>query len=94
VITAIFFSYSNLPFFTHCTPANVSDDAGLIEILTLNIAYFQSEPVATPKITIMLDHAYHPEHLIEALKYKSNSQPSNLISATLIKKISKNPIGG
>jgi hypothetical protein len=28
------------PFFTHCTPANLSDDAGLVEMLTLNIDYF------------------------------------------------------
>ncbi|OYD88651.1 hypothetical protein CDG77_22590 [Nostoc sp. 'Peltigera membranacea cyanobiont' 213] len=42
----------------------------------------------------MLDHAYHLEHLTEALKYKSNSQPSKLISAVLIKKISKIPHGG
>jgi transposase len=56
------------PFFTHCTTANVSDDTGLIEMLTLNIAYFQSKPLAIPKITILLDHGYHPEHLTEALE--------------------------
>jgi hypothetical protein len=33
------------PFFTHCTKANVSDDAGLIEMLTENIDYFKSKPV-------------------------------------------------
>ena len=54
------------PFFTHCTPANVSDDAGLIEMLTLNIDYFKSKPVNIPKITILLDHGYHVDHLIEA----------------------------
>lgn len=27
------------PFFAHCTPANVSDDKGLIKLLTLNIDY-------------------------------------------------------
>ncbi|MBW4490989.1 MAG: transposase [Trichocoleus desertorum ATA4-8-CV12] len=56
------------PFFTHCTPANVSDDAGLIEMLSLNIAYFKSKPVNIPKITILLDHGYHVEHLIEELE--------------------------
>ena len=56
------------PFFTHCTPANVSDDAGLIEILTLNIDYFRSKPVNIPKITILLDHGYHPNKLKEALE--------------------------
>ncbi len=56
------------PFFTHCTPADVSDDAGLIEMLTLNIDYFKSKPVNIPKITILLDHGYHPEHLITELE--------------------------
>lgn len=56
------------PFFTHCTPANVSDDAGLIEMLKLNIAYFKSKPVNIPKITILLDHGYHIDALIESLE--------------------------
>lgn len=56
------------PFFTHCTKANVSDDAGLIEMLTENIDYFKSKPVNIPKITILLDHGYHPEHLREKLE--------------------------
>ncbi|MGH3612513.1 MAG: transposase [Pseudonocardia sp.] len=55
------------PFFTHCTPANVSDDAGLIEMLTHHIDYFHSKPVNIPKITILLDHGYHPEHLTQEL---------------------------
>jgi len=29
------------PFFAHCTPANLSDDQGLIELLTLGIDYFK-----------------------------------------------------
>jgi transposase len=56
------------PFFTHCTQANLSDDAGLIEMLTLNIDYFRRKPVNIPKITILLDHGYHPEHLKQELK--------------------------
>lgn len=56
------------PFFTHCTCANVSDDAGLIEMLSLNIHYFQSKPVNIPKITILLDHGYHIDHLIAELE--------------------------
>jgi hypothetical protein len=56
------------PFFTHCTPANVSDDAGLLEMLILNIDYFKSKPVNIPKITILLDHGYHIEHLIAQLE--------------------------
>ena len=56
------------PFFTHCTKASVSDDAGLIEMLSDNIDYFKSKPVNIPKITILLDHGYHPEKIIEELK--------------------------
>lgn len=55
------------PFFTHCTPANVSDDAGLIEMLKQNIGYFQSKPVNIPKLTILLDHGYHLEYLTQEL---------------------------
>lgn len=51
------------PFFTHCTKASVSDDAGLIEILTLKIDYFKSKPLNIPQITLLLDNGYHPEHL-------------------------------
>ena len=42
------------PFFTHCTRANLSDDAGLIEMLTQNIDYFKSKPVNIPKITALV----------------------------------------
>lgn len=56
------------PFFTLCTPANVSDDAGLIELLTLNIRYFRAKPVNIPKITILLDNGYHPDTLTKALE--------------------------
>ena len=56
------------PFFTHCTSANLSDDAGLIEMLTHNIDYFRTKPVNIPKITILLDHGYHPEHLTQELE--------------------------
>ena len=56
------------PFFTHCISANVSDDAGLIEMLTQNIEYFRFLPMTIPKITILLDHGYHPEHLTQELE--------------------------
>jgi len=56
-----------LPFFTHCTPANISDDQGLIEMLTANINYFKSKPMNVPKITILLDNGYHPDKIITAL---------------------------
>jgi hypothetical protein len=47
------------PFDTHCTKANISDDAGLIEMLTQHKDYFPSKPVNIPKITILLNHGYH-----------------------------------
>lgn len=56
------------PFFTHCTKASISDDAGLLEMLKNNIDYFQSKPVNIPKITILLDNGYHPDKLITELK--------------------------
>ena len=56
------------PCFTHCTKANLSDDMGLIEMLTKNIDYFQSKPVNIPKITILLDRGYHPQHLRQELQ--------------------------
>ncbi|MEG4796148.1 MULTISPECIES: hypothetical protein [unclassified Microcoleus] len=37
-------------------------------MLSKNIDYFKSKPVNIPKITILLDHGYHPEHLTEELK--------------------------
>jgi hypothetical protein len=56
------------PFFSHCTKANVSDDQGLLEMLSDNIDYFKSKPVNIPKITILLDNGYHPKKLEEELK--------------------------
>jgi transposase len=55
-------------FFTHCTLANVSDDVGLIEMLVNKIDYFKSKPMNIPKITILVDHGYHPATIIEALE--------------------------
>ena len=37
-----------LPFFTHCTPASVSDNGGLIELLSQNLEYFRAKPVNIP----------------------------------------------
>ena len=56
------------PFFTHCTPANVSDDQGLIEMLVANIDYLRRKPVNLPKLTIMLDNGYHPDKIQVALE--------------------------
>jgi hypothetical protein len=57
-----------LPFFTHCTKASVSDDQGLIELLSHNLDYFRAKPVNIPKITILLDHGYHPDKLTVELQ--------------------------
>ncbi|UKP00977.1 IS5 family transposase [Nostoc sp. UHCC 0870] len=51
------------PFFTHCTQANISDDQGLIEMLTIHIDFFKFKPVELPKTTILLDNGYHPDFL-------------------------------
>jgi transposase len=56
------------PFFTHCTKANVTDDQGLIEMLSQNIDYFRRKPSDLPKTTILLDHGYHPDKLQKALE--------------------------
>lgn len=56
------------PFFTHCTPANLSDDRGLLEMLKNNIDYFKNKPVKIPKITILLDSGYYPKSLTKKLK--------------------------
>lgn len=56
------------PFFTLCTPANVSDDMGLLMMLTLNIEYFKAKPVNIPKITFLLDHGYHLDTLTQRLE--------------------------
>jgi len=56
------------PFFVHCTKANLSDDAGLIEMFAAHIDYFKAKPVNIPKITILLDHGYHPEWLTQQLE--------------------------
>ena len=56
------------PFFTYCTRANVSEDQGLIEMFQSNLGYFKSKPVNIPKITILLDHGYHPAHLTQELQ--------------------------
>ena len=56
------------PFLTHCTQANVTDDPGLIEMLSLNIDDFKAKPVNIPNITILIDHGYHLNLIIVALQ--------------------------
>ncbi len=56
------------PFFTHCTKASVSDDQGLIEMLWQAMDYFKARPLDIPKLTILVDHGYHPESISQALQ--------------------------
>ena len=76
------------PFFTHCTPANVSDDAGLVEMCTQNIEYFKLKPVNIEKITILLDRGYHIDYLVRELQ-KVYPQIMTKIRFELSKKHSK-----
>jgi hypothetical protein len=46
----------------------VSDDQGLIELLSLNIDYFKARPLDLPNLTILVDHGYHPDSITEALQ--------------------------
>ena len=43
-----------LPFFTHCTPANISDNQGLIEMLTTHINYFKSNPISMRSAIVLI----------------------------------------
>ena len=40
----------------------------MIEMLEKNIDYFKTKPLNSPKITILLDHGYHPEKLTTELE--------------------------
>lgn len=55
-------------FLSHFTAADVTDDVGLVEMLTLKIDYFKTKPVNIAKITILLDHGYHVEYLTHELE--------------------------
>jgi transposase len=57
-----------LPFFTHCTKANVTDDQGLTEMLIDHLDYFRNKPVNIPKITILLDPGCHSDTIQMALE--------------------------
>ena len=61
----------------------------MIEMLTQNRDYFKSKTVNIPKITILLDHGYHPEHLtielehiylqvMTKIKFELSTKPSKL----------------
>ena len=57
-----------LPFMTHCTKANVSDDQGLIEMFEKNMDYFRARPVDIPKLTVLIDNGYHPKKITVELE--------------------------
>ena len=46
----------------------MSDDQGLIQMLSLNLDYFRAKPVNIAKITILLDNGYHPDKITLALQ--------------------------
>ena len=52
-------------YFVHCTPANVSDDRGLLEIIKQHKEYFLSLP---HRLTILLDNGYHKDYLEREMK--------------------------
>ena len=51
-----------------CNASSESNDQGLIELLGHNLSYFRTKPVNIPKVTILLDHAYHPDVIVKALQ--------------------------
>ena len=53
--------------FVHCTPANVSDDEGLLAMLKQNQEYFLRLP-PEHSLTILLDNGYHKDFLEEQLE--------------------------
>ncbi len=55
------------PYFVHCTPANVSDDQGLIDIIKANKEYFLNLP-PEHTLTILLDNGYHKEYLEQEIE--------------------------
>jgi hypothetical protein len=68
------------PLFANCTPANVSDDQGLIQLLTLNIDYFKSKPSELPKKTILLDNGYSSINIDEVSCKLYNPYVTRLLS--------------
>lgn len=73
------------PYFVHCTPANVSDDEGLLAIINAHKEYFLTLP-ADHTITILLDNGYHKESLEAALE-KLDPQLKSKLKIALSAKI-------
>jgi transposase len=58
-----------IPLFVYCTTANLSDDAGIIQIIKDNIEFFLSLPFKSEDyaLTILLDSGYHKDFLEKSL---------------------------
>ena len=56
-------------FFTLCTPANVSNDAGLLKLLALNIDYFRAK----------LEQVY--PQIMRKIRFERSSKPSKVEKA-------------
>ena len=65
------------PYFVRCSKANLSDDDGLLAIIRENKQYFLDLPTEH-RITILLDHGYHQEHLEEQIKELDSRLSSRL----------------
>lgn len=46
----------------------MTDDQGLVELLSHHLDYFRAKPVNIPKITILLDNGYHPDKITTELQ--------------------------
>ena len=48
------------PFFVSCTPADVSDDEGFVQLVKENLSFFAALPVCEkPTLTILCDSGYN-----------------------------------
>jgi hypothetical protein len=63
----ICYRYPGVTVFYTLHSCKYADDQGLIELLSNHLDYFRAKPVNIPKITILLDHGYHPNKIAKAL---------------------------
>ena len=58
------------PFFVVCTPANISDDDGFLQIIKENLDFFMDLPDISEKytLTILLDSGYNKESIEKKLR--------------------------
>lgn len=81
---------TDYPIGVTCTPANVSDDDGLVALFEKHIDYFKAKPMNIPKIIILVDNGYHPKSLAEKLE-KIYSGIMKKIKFQISPKPQKNP---